>query len=366
MAGKLFKQAQKLNPYATTMDDTENLLGNIKGYVSTGSYAINAILSADMINGGVPRGRITTLFGKSQAGKSLISTLCQISAQEGGAEVVLFDTESDKDGRMESSFGGDLSKTMVIPVESIQDLEVQSTQLLDSVIKDGDEKGKYLFVVDSLGFLATEKQFKDAAKGESKADQGAKAKAIRQWLTGIRMKVAKSECAFILINHETDAVGQTYESIFKNQSGGHAIEFVSSIMVNVSAKKEKHDASNEKDVETMMTKGQVGYTGQNLRIFTQKNRCAIPHKQVEVYLNFATGIDKYSGLEPLLEGLDSLYLKDAQGNIGKGRNWYLKDGDEEIKLGSMKDWKNNEEVWQKILPQLNEIVKKELAYRTHE
>jgi RecA/RadA recombinase len=365
MAGKLFKAAKKLNPYATTMDDTENLLGNIKGYVSTGSYAINAIFSADMIDGGVPKGRITTLFGPSQAGKSLISTLCQISAQDDDMDVVLFDTEADKDGRMESSFGGDLSKTMVVPVESIQDLEVQSTQLLDEVIA-GDEKGKYLFVVDSLGFLATEKQFKDAAKGESKADQGAKAKAIRQWLTGIRMKVAKSECAFILINHETAAVGQTYESIFKNQGGGHSIEFVSSIMANISAKKEKQDKTNEKDVETMMTKGKVGYTGQNLRIFTQKNRCAIPHKQAEVYLNFATGIDKYSGLDTLLENLDSLYLKDAQGNIGKGRTWYLKDGDEEVKLGSMKEWKNNEEVWQKILPQLNEIVKRELAYRSHE
>jgi hypothetical protein len=169
-----------------------------------------------------------------------------------------------------------------------------------------------------------------------------------------------------LINHETAAVGQTYESIFKNQGGGHSIEFVSSIMANISAKKEKQDKTNEKDVETMMTKGKVGYTGQNLRIFTQKNRCAIPHKQAEVYLNFATGIDKYSGLDTLLENLDSLYLKDAQGNIGKGRTWYLKDGDEEVKLGSMKEWKNNEEVWQKILPQLNEIVKRELAYRSHE
>jgi RecA/RadA recombinase len=364
MAGKLFKAAQKLNPYATTLDDTENLLGKIKGYVSTGSYAINAIFSADMIDGGVPRGRITTLFGPSQAGKSLISTLCQVSAQNDGMEVVLFDSESDKDGRMETSFGGDTSKTMVVPVETVEDLEVQSTKLLDEVI-EGDERGKYLFVVDSIGFLATEKQFTDVKKGESKTDMGAKAKAIRQWLTGIRMKVAKSECAFIIINHETDSVGQTYESIFKNQSGGHAIEFVSSIMANVSAKKEKQDKSNELDVETMMTKGKVGYTGQNLRIFTQKNRCAIPHKQAEVYLNFATGIDKYSGLEPLLESLDSLYLKDAQGNIGKGRTWYLKDGDEEIKLGGMKDWKNNEEVWEKILPKLNEVVKRELAYRAN-
>ena len=366
MAGKLFKQAQKLNPYATTMDDIENLLGNIKGYISTGVYAINGIFSADLIDGGVPKGRITTLFGPSQAGKSLISTLCQVSAHNSDMEVVLFDTEADKDGRMEASFGGDRSKTMVIPVESIEDLEVQSTKLLDSVIEDKDERGKYLFVVDSLGFLATSKQFKDVEKGESKTDMGAKAKAIRQWLTGIRMKVAKSECAFILINHETSNPGQTYESIFKTQSGGFSIEFVSSIIANVSSKKEKHDASNEKDVETMMTKGKVGYTGQHLRIFTHKNRCAIPHKQAEVYLNFATGIDKYSGLESLLDGLDSLYLKDTQGNIGKGRTWYLKDGDEEIKLGSMKEWKNNEEVWQKILPQLNEIVKKELAYRTHE
>jgi len=177
-------------------------------------------------------------------------------------------------------------------------------------------------------------------------------------------KVSKTKCPMIMINHEIADPNQMYESIFKKQGGGNSIEYISTVMIHVSAKKEKQDAKNNVDIESIMTKG--GYTGQNIRLFTQKNRIAIPHKNVEVYLNYITGIDKYSGLEGMLPLIDDvLYLKDAQGNVGKGRTYYLKDGDEEIKLGSLNDWKRNSEVWDKILPILNEKVKIEFGYKVH-
>jgi len=362
MAGKLFKQAQKLNPYATTMDDDDTLT-KIGGFISTQCHAINAVFSADLY-GGIPKGRVTTLFGPSQSGKSFISALAQKSAQDDGLDVVIFDTEFDKDGRMEKSLGVDLSRVLTLPIESIEELIIQSTKMLDEIIGDTEEHGKYLFILDSLGFLASQKQLDDATKKNKVAmDMGLKAKLIKQWFSNLKGKISKSGCAFIIINHEIANPNQMYDSIFKEQGGGKSTEFVSTVMAHISAKKEKHDASNEKDVQTMMAKKE--YSGQHIRVFTQKNRCAIPHKEAEVYLNYATGIDKYSGLEPLLDKLDTLYLKDAQGNVGKGRTFYLKDGDEEIKLGSMKEWRHREDIWEKILPQLNEIVKQELAYRSH-
>jgi RecA/RadA recombinase len=362
MPGKLFKQAQKLNKYATTLDD-EDTLSKIGGFVSTQCYAINAIFSADLF-GGIPKGRVTTLFGPSQSGKSFISALSQKSAQDDDMDVVIFDTEFDKDGRMEKSLGVDLSRVLTVPIESVEELIIQSTKMLDEIIEDESEHGKYLFILDSLGFLASEKQLEDASKKNKVAmDMGLKAKLIKQWFSNLKGKISKTGCPFVIINHEIANPNQMYESIFKEQGGGKSTEFVSTVMAHISAKKEKQDSSNEKDVQTMMAKKE--YSGQHIRVFTQKNRCAIPHKETEVYLNYATGIDKYSGLGPLLEKLDTLYLKDAQGNIGKGRTYYLKDGDEEIKLGSMKEWRHNEEIWAKILPQLNEVVKSELAYRAH-
>lgn len=362
MAGKLFKTAQKLNPFATQMDD-EGVLAKIDGYISTGCYAINAVFSGDLF-GGVPKGRATTLFGPSQSGKSFISALLQKHAQEDGMDVIVFDTEFDKDGRMESSLGVDLSRVMTIPIETVEELIKQATKMLDEVVADESEHGKYFFILDSLGFLASEKQLEDATKKDKVAmDMGLKAKLIKTFFSNIKGKISKSKCAFLIINHEIADPNQLHESVFKKQGGGNATEFVSTIMANISAKKEKQDDTNTLDVETLMTN--KNYTGQTIRVFTQKNRVAIPHKKAEVYLNYATGIDPYSGLEPFLEKLDCLYLKDAQGNVGKGRTYYLKDGDEEIKIGAMKDWKHDKEVWDKILPKLNEIVKKEMGYRTH-
>lgn len=355
---KLFKTAQKLNPYATYMG--EDNITKISGYIDTGCYAINAIFSADLF-GGIPKGRVTTLFGPSQSGKSFISALCQKGAQKQDMDVVVFDTEFDKDGRMEKSLGVDLSRVMTIPIESVEELIVQATKLFDDIISDTSEQGKYLFVLDSLGFLASKKQLEDAGNNKVPMDMGLKAKMIKQFFNNIKGKISKTKCPFIIINHEIADPNQQYESIFKTQGGGHSVEFVSTVMAHISAKKEKQDKSNELDVQTIMTK--KDYTGQNIRIFTQKNRCAIPHKNTEIYLNFATGIDPYSGLEGLLEYLDSLYLKDSKGEIGKGRTYYLKDGEEEIKLGSLNDWKHNKEVWDKILPMLNNVVKKELSYR---
>lgn len=363
MAGKLFKQAQKLNPYASQMD--EETLTRIDGYISTGFLALDAIIAADIQNGGIPNGRVTTLFGPSQSGKSLISVLLQKNAQAQGKDVIIFDTEFDKDGRMEKSFGVDTSRVMTLPIESVEDLITQATKLLDSIVGDVKEYGKYFFILDSLGFLSSEKELKDATDKDKVAmDMGIKAKMIKAFFRNIRGKVAMSRCPFLIINHEIDNPGQTYESVFKDQGGGKATEFVSTVMVHISATKQKQDKGNDKDISSMLVN--KDYTGQRINLFTQKNRCALPHKKVECYLNFSTGVDPYSGLEPFLEKLDNLYLKDAKGEIGKGFTYYLKEGDEEIKLGKIKEWRNNKEVWDKLIPQINEIVKTELAYKQHE
>jgi len=362
MAGKLFKTAQKINDYATPLN--EEALTKITGFIDTGFYGLNSIISADLY-GGIPKGRVTTFFGPSQSGKSLVSSLLQKNAQKDGMDVIIFDTEFDKDGRMEGSFGVDLSKVMSLPIESIEELIIQATKMLDDVVNDESEHGKYLFILDSLGFLSSEKELKDAAdKSKVAMDMGLRAKLIKNFFRNIKGKVAKSKCAFLIINHEIANPNQLYDSVFKEQGGGKSTEFVSTVMVHISATKQKQDEKNTLDVESMFTNKK--YTGQRINFFTQKNRCAIPHKKIECYLNFVSGIDQYSGLDGFFEYItDVLYLKDAQGNTGKGLTYYMKEGDKEIKLGKFKEWKNNKDIWDKLLPHINEIVKSELAYKEH-
>lgn len=357
--------ATKINPYATTLGD-ENSVAKIKGWLDTGFYALNAIMSGNLFKG-IPKGRVTTIFGLSKSGKSLASALAQKSAQNDDMEVIIFDSEFDKDGRMEENFGVDRDRVISMPIETIEELTLQFNKLLNEIIKN-EEYGQYFFVLDSLGFLGSDKEVNDITdKNKVAMDMGLKAKMLKTFFRSIKGKLAKSQCPFVMINHESADPAQLHESIFKKQGGGYSIDYISTHVINVAFKQEKVDTSNPLDIETVMTK--KNYTGQTIRFFTDKNRIVQPHKEVECYLNYETGPDKYSGLKPLIEQLipeDVLYLKSAKGEIGKGRTWYLKNGEDEIKLGEFKEWCRNPEIMDKdILPVLNKYVEDAFTYKTH-
>ena len=361
---KFDEDVGKINNLSSSLSEAD--LAKISGWLSTGYPAINAVISGDLYHG-IPKGRVTTLFGPSQSGKSLLSALIQKSAQDQGMRVIIFDSEFDKDGRMEQSFGVDTDKVRTLPIDTVEQLIIQSQKILNSII-DNNIHGQVLLVLDSLGGLSTDKSSKDSGQNKVAQDMGLRAKLIREFYRSMKAKTAFSRCPFLIINHESKDPSQMHESIFKKQGGGEAIEFFSTVMCNISAKKEKQDASNEKDIEAIMAKANT--TGQYIRCFTQKNRCAIPHQQAEVYLNFVSGIDKFSGLKSFIDKMEErgmIYLKSSKGEIGKGRNYYMEIDGEEVKLGEYKEWRHNAEIFEKYLfPQMNKVVQEEMHFRTHE
>jgi RecA/RadA recombinase len=264
---------------------------------------------------------------------------------------------------MEKSFGVDTSNVITIPVDTIEQTILEMTKVF-SDIKEKNLQGQILLILDSIGGLSTDKEIEGAENNKLSQDMGLRAKWIRSLMRTMKAKCALTRCPFVVINHEIENPNAMYESIFKQQGGGHAIEFFSSVMINVGKKKEKQDAQNEFDETSALTK--AGVTGQFIKCFTHKNRCAIPHKEVLCYLNYINGIDPYSGLKELIDMIPTvIYTKSAQGEIGKGYTYYLKNGEEEIKLGKYSEWRNDVAIWEKILPSLNEFVKSEFSYKLH-
>jgi hypothetical protein len=76
-----------------------------------------------------------------------------------------------------------------------------------------------------------------------------------------------------------------------------------------------------------------------------------PFLETEMYLNFRTGLNKYSGLLEMCEGYNIL-IKNGHRHVFNG----------EI-LGFFKDWKTDEAIWEKILPALEEKLKSELTFK---
>jgi hypothetical protein len=90
------------------------------------------------------------------------------------------------------------------------------------------------------------------------------------------------------------------------------------------------------------------------RAFTTKNRFVTPFLEIEMYLNFKTGLNKFSGLLEMAEGY---------GVLEKQGHRYGFNGEN---LGFFKDFKDNEEVWNKILPVLEEKLQKELCFKSEQ
>ena len=80
-----------INPFATFLSDST--LSRVGGWVDTGSYVLNAIISGS-IHGGIPKGRVTMLAGESMTGKSLFVQKILAKAQQEGLIPVIFDTEN--------------------------------------------------------------------------------------------------------------------------------------------------------------------------------------------------------------------------------------------------------------------------------
>jgi RecA/RadA recombinase len=342
-----FKILDDLNPEAAYLN--ENTLSTVKEWIDTGSMALNAIISGS-IHGGIPMGRITGLVGPQACGKTLIANKVMANAQKKGMHVVYFDTENALDPETASNLGCDTSKIKHCPIEIIEDCRNQIVKFLKNVV-DNKLQGKVMIVIDSLGNLISAREAKIIEDGKDSADMGARAVALKSMLRAITHAAAKANAPVLFTNHVYDNPAALYPTLIKNQSGGSGPLYMSSVLVQMSTKQErvgKSDNKNSNDEVTPLSKDVNGLT---MRALTTKNRFVPPFLECEMYLNFRSGLNKYSGLLEMAEGY---------GVLEKQGHRHVLNGDV---LGFYKDWRNENSVWDKILPLLDEKLKNELKFK---
>jgi RecA/RadA recombinase len=311
--------------------------------------ALNAIISGS-IHGGIPMGRITGLVGPQACGKTLIANKVMANAQKKGMHVVYFDTENALDPETASNLGCDTSKIKHCPIEIIEECRNQIVKFLKNVVEN-KLQGKVMIVIDSLGNLISAREAKIIEDGKDSADMGARAVALKSMLRAITHAAAKANAPVLFTNHVYDNPAALYPTLIKNQSGGSGPLYMSSVLVQMSTKQErvgKSDNKNSNDEVTPLSKDVNGLT---MRALTTKNRFVPPFLECEMYLNFRSGLNKYSGLLEMAEGY---------GVLEKQGHRHALNGDV---LGFYKDWRNDNNVWDKILPLLDEKLKSELKFK---
>jgi len=275
------------NEYAGIAEDGIEA-GDITGYISTGSYSLNALMSGS-IYGGFPANKVTALAGEPSTGKTFYAiNICREFLKSNPTGFIFyFESESAISKNMLSDRGVDTKRVAVVPVATVQEFRTQAVKILDKYMyrEKGDktEKPPMLFVLDSLGNLSTEKEVADMTEGKDTRDM-TRAQLIRGAFRVLTLKLGKAKVPMIVTNHTYDVTG-AYVPI-KKMGGGSGLEYAASTIVFLSKKKDKTD--NE-------------ITGAIITAVLKKARLTIENKKVETLLEYSEGLDPYYGLLDLAE-----------------------------------------------------------------
>lgn len=340
---------------------------NISGYIDSGNYSINRILTGD-IHKGFAIGRIHQIFGLSQSGKSYLTTQVAINALKNNQVdvVYVFDSEG---GVLTTAFeqaGVDMSKIVHIPVESIELCAVKMLQVYDTLVKAREEylndpsnndDIRALCILDSWGQLASDKLVSDAVgKDKMAVDMGLTPKLKNNLARGLIMRVVKSNATLLVINQEYQDPAAMFASKVKLAGGGKGIEYASHTILQcekVLVKKQDNDFLT--GFETQESEENSGfYKGTKLKFFTVKNRIARPFFTATMYLDFINGMSKYDGL--VEDAVAYGYLKDVRGG-------YICPSYSEKRI-TYKDLVGNKEIWDSFIEDFNAESQKRMKYST--
>ena len=343
-----FNVIDKLNPYATFLDD--GALSNITDFIDTGSYTLNAQISGKLVDGGIPMGRVTMLAGPSQTGKSYIVQNVIRNAQKKGLQVVVFDTENAIDGEGAKRLGIDISKVKYVPTRSVEECRNIIQQFLDKIM-EMRQKGKVLIVIDSLANLESEMQLNRMAKDNTSADMGSFAKACKSLLKTCTRMGAFTNTPILITNHIYDDPAARFTQLVKAMPGGRTAVYLPTVTLQLSRSPIKPEEAFEEDSLAVTQKHMAGVILKSLSV---KNRIIKPDIATEMYLSFNTGLNKYHGLKDLAVGFGIINQS--------GATYSLPDG---TKLGYYKNWRNDEELWSKLIPQIQEKIDENWSYSSY-
>ena len=320
------------NEFASVVEEGVQA-ADVSGYIDTGSYILNALLSGSIFDG-LPNNKITALAGESATGKTFFALgMCkQFLDDNPDSAVIYFESESAITKDMIESRGIDSSRIVIVPVTTVQEFRTQSIKIVDQYIEDQSDM-KMMFVLDSLGMLSTTKEIEDTAAGSETKDM-TRAQLVKGAFIVLTLKLGKAGVPLVVTNHTYDEMGLFAKKVM---GGGSGLKYAASSIVFLSKKKEK----DGKDV-----------IGNIIHCRNEKSRLTVEHKMVDVLLHYESGLDRYYGL------LD-LALK--YGIFKKnGTRVELPDGT--TQFGKTINNEPEKYFTQEVLELINEAAKKEFLY----
>ena len=260
--------------------------GDVETFVDTGSYIFNALVSGSIF-GGIPSNKITALAGESGTGKTFfcLSVVRNFLDSDPDAGVLYFETESAISRQMIESRGIDSKRMVIFPVNTVEEFRTQAVRIIDKFMEQPkDQRKPLMFVLDSLGMLATNKEVEDASNDKNVRDM-TKAQLIKSCFRILTLKLGKANIPMLVTNHTYDVVGAYVPT--KEMGGGSGLKYSASTIIYLGKKKEK-------DGTTLV--------GNIVKCEAKKSRLTREGSKIETRLFFdERGLEKHYGLLELGE-----------------------------------------------------------------
>lgn len=268
------------------VDDYADLDDTIE-FVDTGSYVLNGLMSGTIL-GGFAKGKVTCLAGEESTGKSFfaISFVKSFLDNNPNGRVIYFDTEFAQQKADFIKRGIDMDRCSILKITTVEEFRNKAITILNGYEKVKDrEKTPMMFVLDSLGQLQNEGALEKLNNNTTNFDRGLHAKLLKAVFAGLTRPLGLLQVPLIVTNHiYTVAAANPMAQPTKVITGGSGLKYTTSSIVMLSKYRIRDD------VETSEFSG-VRIVAQN-----SKSRFAKEGKKVDIVIDFAKGLDRYTGL----------------------------------------------------------------------